>query len=209
LNDKIFGIGFQKTGTSSLNRALRMLGYRAAGGLRINHPKGVSIAPPLSNAKVWPAALAYAQTADAFSDAPWPLLFRQLDAAFPAAKFVLTVRNDERWIGSMVRHFGDRPSDVMQWTYEVPCVAGHEDECLRVYRAHNEAVRAHFAERPHDLLEIDFERGAGWRELCVFLGKPVPAAEFPHDNRAEERERKKGGLWRRMKTRVRSVFVPT
>ncbi len=32
---KVFGIGFQKTGTSSLKRALRQLGYRVSAGWRL------------------------------------------------------------------------------------------------------------------------------------------------------------------------------
>jgi len=117
LAQKIFGIGFQKTGTSSLNRALALLGYNAVGGIRINHPKGIAIPPPLTKEKVLPIALARADEADAFSDNPWPLLYRELDAAFASAKFILTYRDPDRWLASMVRHFGDTPSDVMQWIY--------------------------------------------------------------------------------------------
>jgi hypothetical protein len=206
VTQKIFGIGFQKTGTSSLNRALRILGYNAAGGIRINHPKGVTIEPPLTKGKVLPVALARVGAADAFSDNPWPLLFRELDAAFPGSKFVLTHREPDLWLASMLRHFGDRPSDVMQWIYGVPCPKGHEVRCLHVYMGHNDAVRAHFAGRPDDLLEMDIGGGQGWLELCTFLGRPVPKEAFPHDNSGDERERKHGGLWYRLKERMRGAF---
>ena len=196
---KIFGIGFQKTGTSSLDKALQLLGYRAVGGFRINHPKGVALPPPLTNEKVLPLALARAREADAFSDNPWPPLFRELDAAFPEAKFILTLRDPDRWYASALRHFADTPDDVAQWIYGVPYPKGHEARYRAVYAAHNEAVRAHFAARPEALLEIDFEQGAGWRELCGFLGVQVPAAPFPHDNKAEDRERKQRKPWRRLK----------
>ncbi len=204
---KIFGIGFQKTGTSSLNRALSILGFNAAGGIRINHPKGVHIDLPLTKEKVLHVALARAEEADAFSDNPWALLYRELDAAFPGAKFILTVRDPDEWLRSMLRHFGDTPSDVTQWIYGVPYPRGHETRCLRVYAGHNDAVRAHFAARPADLLEMDFGRGDSWLELCSFLNLPVPSTEFPHDNTADERERKRAGLWRRVKERVRSAFA--
>lgn len=204
---KIFGIGFQKTGTSSLNRALSMLGYNAAGGIRINHPKGVSIPPPLTKENVLPVALAHAAKADAFSDNPWPLLYRELDAAFPGAKFVLTVRAPDEWLNSMVRHFGDTPNDMMQWIYGAPYPKKNEKRCLQVYAAHNDAVRTYFAARPKDFLELDFARGDGWPELCTFVKVPVPSAPFPHDNAADERERKRSGLWRRVKRRVRNAFA--
>ena len=130
---KIFGIGFQKTGTSSLNRALALLGFNAAGGIRINHPKGVAIEPPLTKEKILPIALAQAVEADAFSDNPWPLLIRELDTEFPGAKFILTQRDPDRWLASMVRHFGDTPNDVTQWIYGVPFPKGNEVRCLHVY----------------------------------------------------------------------------
>jgi hypothetical protein len=206
VTQKIFGIGFQKTGTSSLNRALALLGYNAAGGIRINHPKGVAIAPPLTKDKVLPVALARTAEADAFSDNPWPLLFRELDGAFPGAKFILTFRDPDAWLASMVRHFGDRESDVTQWIYGVPHVAGNEARCLQVYAGHNAAVRAHFAGRPNDFLELDFARGDGWLELWSFLGRPVPAKPFPHDNAADDRDRKRSGLWYRVKEKVRAAI---
>lgn len=207
MTQKIFGIGFQKTGTSSLNRALAMLGYRAGGGLRVNHPKGIAIAPPLTREKILPAAFIRAREADAFSDNPWPLLYRELDAAFAGSKFILTFRDPDPWLASMVRHFGDKPSDMMQWIYGVPCPKGNEMRCVHVYAGHNAAVRSYFAGRPNDFLEMDFERGDGWLELCSFLHRPVPAKPFPHDNAADDRDRKRSGLWHRVKERVRSTFA--
>jgi hypothetical protein len=45
-------------------------------------------------------------------------------------------------------------------------------------------VRAYFAGRPDDLLEVCWEAGDGWKELASFLGQPVPALPFPHLNKA-------------------------
>ena len=196
---KIFGIGFQKTGTSSLNVALRQLGFKAAGGFRINHPKGVAIPPPVTNAKVLDVALKRTTVGDSFNDNPWPVLFRELDAAFPDAKFILTTRAPDRWIASVVRHFADRPGDMARWIYGVPYPKGNEARYLDVYTAHNDAVRAHFADRPDKLLDIDFERGGAWPELCAFLHRPIPKAAFPHDNKAENRGWKQRVRWRRLK----------
>lgn len=203
---KIFGIGFQKTGTSSLNKALQILGFNAVGGIRINHPKGVALPAPLQTADILALALATAKQADAFNDNPWPLLYREMDRAFPGAKFVLTMRDPEHWLFSMVRHFGDTPNDTMQWIYGVPYPKGHEAQVLRVYNAHNDAVCRYFAARPGDFLKIDFEQGDGWQKLCPFLGRPIPSDAFPHDNRAEERERKRRGAWRRFKNKIREII---
>jgi hypothetical protein len=167
---KIFGVGFQKTGTSSLNEALALLGYRACGGLRLNHPKGVTVEPPFTNEKVMAVARKRVAEGDAHNDNPWPLLYRELDAEFPGSKFILTVRDIDRWTDSVVRHFGDKPSDVMQWIYGVSHAKGNEARFREVYTAHNQAVRAYFANRPNDFLEMDIEKGDGWNKLCGFLG---------------------------------------
>lgn len=202
---KVFGVGFQKTGTSSLDAAFRILGYDTDRGVFINvadKTQSLWIAPPLTSDNVLAAVLPIAERRQAFSDNPWPLLFREMDARFPGSKFVLTTRQPEDWIGSMVRHFGDRSSDMLQWIYGVPNVIGNEARCLDVYQAHNSAVRAHFAGRPGDLLEIDVLNNPDWPALCAFLGRPVPDAPFPHENAAERREQMRRAWWTRTKRRL-------
>ncbi|MGQ0741708.1 MAG: sulfotransferase family protein [Alphaproteobacteria bacterium] len=204
---KIIGVGFHKTGTSSLAQALRMLGYSVVHGVVINGPKGVAIAPPLTREKVLPLALSRARDADAVCDNPFPLFYRELDGEYPGAQFILTVRDPQEWIASMLRHFGERKSETLQWIYGVPCVKDNETRCLEVYAAHNNSVRTYFATRSQDLLEIDFASGEGWPRLCTFLGRAQPRAPFPHDNTADERERKRASPWRRLKSAVRSAFA--
>lgn len=205
---KVFGIGFQKTGTSSLDEAFRILGYRTDKGVFINAPAkrdSIFIDPPLTSAKVLERVLPIAQEKDAFSDNPWPLLYRELDRLFPGSQFVLTVRDSQQWLTSLVRHYGDSESDMLEWLYGCRSIPGEEARCLAGYEAHNAAVRKHFASRPNALLEIDIERAPQWGALCAFLSRPVPAQPFPHANAASERERKRAGVWRRVKHKVRGI----
>jgi hypothetical protein len=206
--DKVFGIGFQKTGTSSLAEALEILGYRTNHGVFINHAekqRSLHIAPPLTNESVAAEALPLVADYDALTDNPWPLLYRELDAAYPGAKFILTTRDPQKWIVSLVHHFGERDSDVVEWIYGCRSVRGNEARCLEVYASHNNGVRSHFANRPGTLLEMDLDNAARWNELCAFLGKPIPRKSFPHENTATERARKQSSLWRRVKNSVRRV----
>ncbi|MFL5237878.1 MAG: sulfotransferase family protein [Rhizomicrobium sp.] len=203
---KVFGIGFQKTGTSSLDAAFRILGYRTDKGVFINAPAkrdSIFIDPPLTNAKVLERVLTVAHEKEAFSDNPWPLLYRELDTYFPGSKFVLTVRDSAGWIASLARHYGDRESDVLDWLYGCRNVVRNEGRCVEAYEAHNAAVRRHFASRPGALLEIDIEKEPCWDSLCAFLGKRIPAQPFPHANSAPERERKRSTLWHRIKEATR------
>lgn len=50
---------------------------------------------------------------------------------------------------------------------------------LERYRRHNREVMDYFKDRPSDLLVMDMDDGAGWPELCGFLGVPVPAEPYP------------------------------
>ena len=101
---KVFCVGFHKTGTKSLGAALATLGYRVAG------PRGTLDPQIATNAL--PLALRLAGDFDAFQDNPWPILFKELDAAFPGSRFILTLREPAAWIASVVRHFGHATSPM-------------------------------------------------------------------------------------------------
>jgi len=70
-SSKVFGIGFQKTGTTSLAKALTTLGNRVTG------PKGVN--DPDTAAVVRLVAWKLAEEYDAFQDNLWPILAAGLD----------------------------------------------------------------------------------------------------------------------------------
>jgi len=197
---KVFCIGFQKTGTTSLNAALAELGYRVASVY------GRNLDLKTLRATWLETGLAMAREHDAVEDMPWPLMFRELDAAFPGSKFILTVRETDRWLASICDHFGANP-DVMQelvYGVDAPAPVGHEARYRDVYDAHNAAVRAYFADRPGDLLEMDFSRGDGWAVLCPFIGEPVPDRPFPRANSAATRK----SLVQRLRRKLRRWGLP-
>ena len=47
------------------------------------------------------------------------------------------------------------------------------------YRRHNAEVLAYFKDRPEDLLVMDMDAGAGWKELCGFFRKTIPSVPYP------------------------------
>ena len=174
---KVFCVGFHKTGTKSLARALEILGYRVTG------PNGTR--DPRIAERALPMALDLAPQFDAFNDNPWPILFRELDAAFPGSRFILTVRSPDSWIASVVRHFGDERTPMREWIYGAGRGAplGNERAYLDRFRRHNADVGSYFAGR-ECLLTMDITAGDGWHELCDFLELPVPNQPFPHINPA-------------------------
>lgn len=176
---KVFCVGFQKTGTTSLQYALSLLGYRVAGIMDAN----VHETPAALHAE----CLRFLPQFDAFADNPWPLYFREFDAMFPDAKFILTTRDPDRWYASACEHFGAGGSRMRQWIYGAASPGGNRAAYIDRLTRHAAEVRAHFANRPGDFMEFDVAQGDGWDKLCGFLGKPVPRRAFPRLNTAAMR----------------------
>jgi hypothetical protein len=72
---------------------------------------------------------------------------------------------------------------------------------LDAYRAHNTAVRAHFASRPQQFLEFDPTREMSWGRLCDFLGAPAPEQPWPHAN-PTKLDAPWRPLWRKLRRRL-------
>lgn len=183
MQPKVFGIGFHKTGTKSLAKALRILGYRVTG------PNGVSDHD--IGSKLVSLVDELIPQYDAFQDNPWPLVYEHLDRHCPGSRFILTVRDPQSWIRSQVRFFGRNTTPMREYIYGVGCPEGNEETYLRRYEQHNREVVEYFRGRD-DLLVMDFERGDGWERLCPFLGKPVPEEPFPHINKTDAKLARKG-----------------
>ena len=175
---KIAGIGWHKTGTTTLSHCLREFGFRH----RTWEPKDLALWKDGNIERLMTHAAAY----DSCDDFPWPFLFRELDERFPGTRFILTRRRDpETWFRSICKH-ADRTGPLMyrEWVYGHDMPHGHRKRFIDIYEGHNEAVRAYFAQRPGDLLEVCWEEGDGWRELADFLGIEAPECPFPHANRS-------------------------
>ena len=199
---KVFCIGFQKTGTTSLYAALTMLGYKTAAVV------GRDLSAEELRDKALDLCMKAAKEHDAAQDMPWPIFFRELDAEFPDSKFILTIRDSDKWFASLEGHFGDEPGAMQEFVYGEASPAGNRDRYVSVYEEHERAVRIHFKDRPDDLLVMDLEAGDGWDALCGFLGAPAPDAPFPVKNRAADRARLSYKLRRRLATIFGRYLAP-
>ncbi len=193
---KVFCIGYHKTGTTSLYAALKTLGYRVTG------PVGEGWTAERFRAEGAELCVETMQRFDAAEDMPWPLFYRELDAAYPGSKFVLTVREPEAWFSSIANHFGDGDKPLHRLAYgdDKGIAIQHKDHWIRTMTAHNDAVKAHFEDRPEALLVMELAKGDGWDVLCPFLGAAVPEDAFPVKNSSAQRAslayRIKLRLWR-------------
>lgn len=181
---RIFGIGMHKTATTSLHHALQILGYDSA------HWKSAHWAKAIwEEMNTWGRSRTL-EKHYALMDLPIPLLYQQLDKAYPGSKFILTTRNESSWIRSVQNHWDPTKNrfrdgwNTDPFTHKIHRALygqrGFDEEIfLARYRRHNAEVLEYFKDRRKDLLVMDMDRGAGWAELCGFLGHPIPAEKYP------------------------------
>lgn len=182
---KVFCIGFHKTGTSSLAIALNLLNYdvcRRLGMLQDQLP-GSDIIKDLK-ANHYVDILSVIDKFDAFCDNPWPLLYQEIDEKYPNSKFILSIRNEQEWLNSVLNYFKDSSSEIRSIIYDGKgSPIGNESHYLGRYQRHNEEVKSYFKDRPSDLLLFDINKVNKWETLCHFLGKEIPKQPFPFKNK--------------------------
>lgn len=175
---KIFGIGLNKTGTSSLHEALLQLGQRSL------HWGGPDVRRRIERARDEGRPLVQDfPDYDAFSDI-WALSesFDVLDVQYPGARFILTTRPIESWIDSRRRHVERNREARAQGRYAGDFLEIEPERWRDQYLQHHAKVGQYFAGRD-DLLVMDITAGDGYAALCPFLGLTDPGTEFPLRNR--------------------------
>lgn len=197
MSDKVFGIGLQKSGTTTLGAMLSALGYKVAG---YHSFRDLASYQDLSWSMLEERALDVMSKHNAAKDTPWPLLYPLLDQNFPGSKFIHVIREPEAWIASAVRDFADHPNALHQLIYDVPFPKGNEQIWLDRYNRHNEEAAAYFLERKEDYLQLRLEE-LTYEKICPFLDKPFINAAPP---RANTRLRKKlKMLWWKASARLK------
>jgi hypothetical protein len=151
---KVFAIGWNKTGTSSIHALFRSFGMVALHKRRWR--------------QTWRPFVHFPY--QAFSDGP-AIRFDRLDRRFPRSRFILNVRDLDEWLDSRMEHRilkGHRPSvsEIRGWVLQ-------RDR-------HHRRVVDHFKDRADDLLIVNFIREAGAAErIAEFLAADF-AGSKPH-----------------------------
>jgi len=200
---KVFCVGFNKTGTTSVKVAFKELGYRVG-----NQPVAEGFITDWAH-RDFSRIIDYCNTAEAFQDIPFSLpdTYQLLDAAFPGSKFILTVReNADIWYRSLTTFHskvfggGKIPTEdelarasyrfkgwalcAMQAISAFPDGDPYNKECLvQAYDSHNTRVQEYFRNRPADLLTISLAAEGSFQQFCDFLGKSSKNCCFPWENR--------------------------
>ena len=184
---RLFGIGMHKTATTSLHTALTMLGFDSW------HWSSAHVAKA-----IWREMTGFGRSETveryyALCDLPIPLLFKQLDQGYPGSKFILTLREERKWLEAVMRHFSasfnkwrsgwdDDPFTNRVHRLLYGRADFEPDVFLERYRRHNAEVLDYFKDRPRDLLVMHMDQGAGWADLCKFVDRTVPFEAYPFEN---------------------------
>ena len=199
---KVFCVGLNKTGTTSLAAALRELGYRVA-----DQPEAERLLPCWQRRDFAPI-VAFAAGADAFQDIPFslPFTYQALHAAYPEARFILSLRESaEAWYDSqmrfMVRLYGRVPDaeDLRGTRYGYPGFMYEAKRAqlpelgddalfdrtshLEFYERHRRNVLQYFGDSPRFLV-LNPAWPDSYARLCRFLDRPPQRERMPHLNRS-------------------------
>jgi len=179
MQEKIFGIGLSKTATTSLARALRVLGYKTKDFPSLRYVPGFSF-------YIKPHQF---EQYKALTDASVIPFYKQLDQQFPNSKFIYTIRDRESWLKSCKKY-----PRFQRPIYKLPLkviklrktlyntVKFDEQKFITAYKRHHDDVLDYFADRPDDLLILDICGGEQWQPLCDFLSQSIPEEDFPFAN---------------------------
>ncbi len=140
---KIFAIGFNKSGTTSIHALLESMGYPSYHGedwIRYKDPRLL-------------------QVFDFYSDGH-PSEFSELDKLFPNSKYILQVRNLDAWVYSRLQHIQknivskgvscrDPRWDITEFAIK---------HWIEERNNHHLSVLKYFEQRPEDLLIINYIR---------------------------------------------------
>jgi hypothetical protein len=202
LEPKVFCIGMNKTGTTSLEGALKQFGYKLG-----NQIEGELLLHEYGK-RNFKTIIDFCHTAEAFQDVPFslPFLFITLDQIFPNAKFILTIRDStEQWYNSMVNfhskiygggkipteddlknaiyRYKGKPWDSNRILFNTPPGQPyHKPTLFAYYENHCYNVREYFRGKSN-LLVINVSEDESYLKLCSFLGKVPKGKNFPWLNK--------------------------
>jgi hypothetical protein len=194
---EVIGPGFGRTGTMSCKAALEELGFGPCYHM-------IEVYASERHVDLWSAAINGAAVdverifGNYRSVVDWPAcsFWKQLLAASPHARVVLTRRDPDAWYESMsntifeaLRAESD-DEERMRWRVATRKLIFTQtfgdrfdrDHVVSVLHAHEADV---IASVPSDQLLV-FDVAEGWAPLCEFLRVPIPASPFPRTNSTDE-----------------------
>lgn len=203
-NQKIFCIGLHKTGTTSIERTLKDLGYS------IGNQKAGELLLKDWHKRDFRKIKLLTKTAQAFQDTPFslPYTYIVMHQTYPNAQFILTVRNSaEEWYRSIVQYhsklwgsndgnpptkqqlkeanyiYKGRAYEANRMIFQTPeNDLYHQPTMIQYYDSHLNSVRHYFKDSAK-FIEINVSKSDDYLRLCRFLNKEPKGNDFPWLNK--------------------------
>lgn len=199
---KVFCIGNNKTGTTSMQK------YFKDHGFNVGNQREAELLIDDYIFRNWKPIVDYCRKYEAFQDIPFSNRFTYtvMDIVFPGSKFILTVRDDaDQWYNSISTFHGKRFStsgdlatkaDLLQGDYvykgwiwkafsekfgdfEDPY---NKERLMSYYLQYNEDVRTYFKNKTN-FLEVNLSQPNAVKLISDFLGILPKYDAFPHENK--------------------------
>ena len=205
---KVFCIGRNKTGTTSLKRLFLEQGY-AVGSQR----KAELLVDDFTKGSYQSLIDYVKKGGEVFQDVPFslPRIYQVLDEAFPGSKFILSIRNSpEEWYQSLVNFHADVlgkgriPTredlvnaeyakkgyawQINRFLYNSPEDDPYNEEVLiNSYLSHNQDVKEYFSDKPDQLLIVNLAEKGVTQQLNDFLQPRKPFEQIPWEKKGSYR----------------------
>lgn len=183
--EKVFFLSLPRTGTRGAARLMQMMGYRG-----LHWPfkvGGADISSQVAGHEddhdhVLKLLMPAIEKFDSFADLPFPVLYREIHAAVPDARFVLMHRSPRAWLRALAGQTGDRPfgpmERVLYWHYMKDKPAGLKDlsrnRLMAMQARHTAEVIEYFeAKDPKRLAVISMDEPGAGERLQLLLGYPA------------------------------------
>ena len=158
--NKIFGIGLPRTGTTSLSKALRALGYEGQNYCLLHDTRTSD------------------RTTFFEVDNSFYRNFKDIFHGNKNSKFILTTRDRDSWRKSISRFLEN--SNLLNYKNELPDISEYTEEVERFFKNHGSENQL----LTFDVFDESCNSSCKWKKLSDFLkieitGKDLP---FPHTN---------------------------
>jgi hypothetical protein len=205
---KIFCIGYNKTGTTSLYKAIEELGFKGFDLL-----EGELTMPSVIKGQ-WKNLYDLIETSELFKDIPFSLpgVWKKIYEKYPNGKYILSERDSsDQWYNSIkvfhkkifklsevptwedvksIKYVYNNPnneggllSDYMSYTYGKEGLPYDKDKLINSYEAHNREVKEFFKDK-ENFITVNVSNDDDYQRLCKFLNKSISKdSKFPHHNK--------------------------
>lgn len=182
LKPKVFGIGLNRTGSTSLGIYFQKLGYKHCfEWFSSQQLKKMLTDDSYLKRKMNPFEM--------HEDWPTALVYDKLTEWYPDAKFILTLRETpEQWFASLKNTSRQEESPhnkTKELIYGYGVITDeHKYELIERYKKHVEDVKAFFKETDKLLILKTSDKDKE-DKICNFLGITNPGVHFPHGQKRQ------------------------